>query len=154
MSEIWYQSFNQLPWAAELIGYNRDTCRIFFENMLRHWSHVPDALEGQVEYWVDNFMDGGNIQGGFDWYSASHAARMALVENGAPDLPKISVPSQFFWGRHDPIILSEWTDKLGDYFDQPKLEYAEDAGHFVHLEDPNSASLKILEFFLSIRRKK
>ncbi len=145
--EIWYQSFNQLNWAARLVGYNRDTCRLFFEGMLRHWTRRTDAFDGQIDFWVDNFMKPGRIEGGFAWYAATHAARMGLVEHGAPTLPKITVPSRFFWGRHDPIILCDWMDRLPDYFHAPIMEVAEDAGHFVHLEVPQLAAAKVAEFF-------
>ena len=129
------------------MGHNRETCRIYFENMLRHWSHAPGALDGQIEFWVDNFMQPGNIRGGFAWYAASHPARMALVEHGAPELPKIRVPTRVFWGRHDPILRVEWADRLGDYFHEPIVEVAEDAGHFVHLEVPGEVNPRIVEFF-------
>jgi hypothetical protein len=66
--------------------------RTFFDGMLRHWSHVPSAFDGQIEHFVDNFMKPGNLEGGFAWYRATHAARMALVRDGAPVLPKIEVP--------------------------------------------------------------
>lgn len=142
--EIWYQSFNQLSWAPELIGHSRETCRIYFRNMIEHWSHAPGAFEGQIDHWVDNFMKPGNIEGGFAWYSASHPARMALIRDGAPDLPRIETPSRFYWGRHDPIIPCAWTDRLADYFKDPVVEIAEGAGHFVHMEMPAEASDRIL----------
>lgn len=55
VKEVWYQSFNQQPWAPKLVGHSRETCRLYFESMLRHWSHCaervrrPDrALRGQL----------------------------------------------------------------------------------------------------------
>ena len=47
--------------------------------MLKHWSHVPSAFDDQIEHFVDNFMKPGNLEGGFAWYRAAHAARVALV---------------------------------------------------------------------------
>ena len=149
--EIWYQSFNQLPWAAKLVGYDRNTCRIYFENMLSHWAYDPNSFKDQLEHWVDNFMQPGNLEGGFAWYSATHPARMALIEHGAPLLPKIAVPSQFYWGRHDPILLSVWTDRLPEYFENPKVEIAEDAGHFVHFEQPAATNQRLRSFFGSLK---
>jgi pimeloyl-ACP methyl ester carboxylesterase len=147
VKEIWYQSFNQLPWAPKLVGHDRETCRIYFEGMLRHWSHAPGAFDGQIEYFVDNFMKPGNLDGGFAWYRASHAARMALVRDGAPTLPKITVPSRFFWGRHDPVIPCAWMDRLPEYFETPQMEIAEGAGHFVHFESPDAANTRVIDFF-------
>lgn len=145
--EIWYQSFHQQPWAPDLVGHNRETCRIYFENMLRHWSHAEKSFDGQIDHWVDNFMKPGNIEGGFAWYSATHPARMALVRDGAPALPKITTPTRVFWGRHDPIIRVAWVDRLRDYFDDIEVEIAEGAGHFVHFEMPSETNARIIEFF-------
>jgi len=78
---------------------------------------------------------------------------MALVRDGAPDLPKINIPSRFFWGHHDPVILSEWTDKLPDYFENPIVELAENAGHFVHFECPGESNERIITFFENLPRK-
>jgi pimeloyl-ACP methyl ester carboxylesterase len=150
VKEIWYQSFNQQPWASELVGQSRETCRIFFEGMLRRWSHMPSAFDGQIEHFVDNFMKPGNLEGGFAWYRATHAARMALVRDGAPVLPKIGVPSRFYWGRHDPVILCAWMDRLSEYFASPKIEVAEGAGHFVHFETPEPANERVIEFFTGL----
>ena len=147
VKEIWYQSFNQLPWAAKLVGRDRETTRIYFEGMLRHWSHAPGAFDGQIEHFVDNFRKPGNLDGGFAWYRASHSARMALVRDGAPEVPKITVPSRFFWGRHDPVIPCKWMDRLNEYFENPSTEIAEGAGHFVHFELPAMANTRIIEFF-------
>jgi pimeloyl-ACP methyl ester carboxylesterase len=95
-------------------------------------------------------MRPGNIEGGFAWYAANHASRIALIENGAPVLPRIQVPSQFFWGRHDPVLLCEWIDKLPEYFNDPKIEIADNAGHFVHFEQSTASNIRIKQFFKSI----
>lgn len=147
INEIWYQSFNQLPWAPALVGHSRETARIFFENMLRHWGHVQPAFDGQIDHFVDNFLKPGNLEGGFAWYRAAHAGRMALVRDGAPDLPKIEVPSRFFWGRHDPVLPADWADTLPAYFTDPEIEIAEGAGHFVHFEVPEEANPRVIRFF-------
>jgi pimeloyl-ACP methyl ester carboxylesterase len=147
LNEIWYQSLHQQPWATELIGHSRETCRIYFSNMLAHWSYDPHAFDAHIETWVDNFMAPGNMQGGFNWYVVSHPIRMALVRDGAPQLARIETPTRFLWGRHDPILLSSWADALGDYFRDPMVEFAEHAGHFVHFEASELANAAITEFF-------
>lgn len=147
VKEIWYQSFNQQPWAPALVGRDRESCRLYFEGILSHWAHAPHALDGEIPFFVDNFMKPGNIEGGFAWYRASHEARMALVRDGAPELPLIETPSRFYWGRHDPVIPSAWADRLPEYFRDPVVEVAEGAGHFVHLETPDEANRRVREFF-------
>ncbi|MEO1193118.1 MAG: alpha/beta hydrolase [Pseudomonadota bacterium] len=150
VQQIWYQSFNQLPWATDLIGHSRETCRLYIGGMLRHWAYRPEVFDDQIEHWVDNFLRPGNLDGGFAWYKATHAARMAQVREGALPAPKITLPSRFFWGRHDPILLADWVDGLENYFTDPLIEIAEEAGHFVHLEQPEAASARILDFFQSL----
>ena len=37
LAEIWYQSFNQQPFAAALVGATRESCRAYVGHFLRHW---------------------------------------------------------------------------------------------------------------------
>lgn len=96
---------------------------------------------------MDNFMIPGNIQGGFNWYIGINEARSRIWRDGAPELPKIKVPAQFFWGEGDPLIKFEWADRLGDYFADYSLKVAPEAGHFVHYERPEASNREITEFF-------
>jgi pimeloyl-ACP methyl ester carboxylesterase len=146
--EIWYQSFNRQPWAAALVGRDRFTCRTYIRHFLDHWAHRPGLFDEDLEHWVENFMQPGNLQGGFDWYSGINEARMKVMREGAPKLPKIEVPARFLWGVSDSIIRSEWADRLGEYFADYSLEVAEEAGHFVHYEQPELANREILRFFV------
>lgn len=66
VKEIWYQSFNQRLWAAELVGRDRETCKNYFRHFLDHWACRPGLFEGDLEAWLDNFMKPGNLQGGFN----------------------------------------------------------------------------------------
>jgi pimeloyl-ACP methyl ester carboxylesterase len=145
--EIWYQSFHQMPWAAELVGSSRATCRTYIGHFLRHWAHDPHAFDDALEAWVDNFMKPGNLQGGFDWYLSVAAARAAVIREAAPPLPRIELPTRILWGRHDPVLRAEWIDRLPEYFRDPEITIAEDAGHFVHHETPDRASAAIAQFF-------
>lgn len=145
--EIWYQSFNQLPWAAQLVGQDRTTCQTFLQGIFEHWSHNLGSFDDYLGPFVDNFLKPGRLESGFAWYAATHAARMRLVADGAPKLPVITTPSRFFWGRHDPVIKCSWMDDLPNYFAEPHIEIAEEAGHFVHLESPEQANSRIVEFF-------
>lgn len=147
IGEIWYQSFHQKDFAAALVGSSRDACRTYFRHFLRHWSHRKDAFDGELERWVDNFLANDNIQGGFDWYTGVAAYRRRIALGQAPVLPKITAPTRVLWGRHDPIIKFEWSDRLGDYFTDIEVSAAENSGHFVHWEEPELANRVMLEFF-------
>jgi pimeloyl-ACP methyl ester carboxylesterase len=145
--EIWYQTFNQQPWAADLVGRDREACRSYIGHFLDHWAQEPGVFAEDLEHWVDNFMKPGNLQGGFDWYLASDKGRMQAMRHGALEMPKIQTPARFSWGESDPVLKPEWADGLGDYFADYRLNIVSGAGHFVHYEKPELANREVRDFF-------
>lgn len=153
IDEIWYQSFHQLPWAADLVGESRETCRMYVEHFLTHWAGDPDAFEeADREAWVDTYSKPGNLQGGFNWYVAADEGRKRLMREGAPEMDPIEVPTRILWGELDPVVKSEWADRLGEYFADHQLDTVPDAGHYVHYERPELANEAIESFFDELRR--
>ena len=151
VNEIWYQTYNQQPWAASLVGENRKTCETYIRHFLDHWAHKPGLFDEDLDLWVENFMKPGNLQGGIDWYVATNASRIKLIRNGPPEMPKIETPTRVLWGRSDSVLKVEWADRLGDYFANHDFTPAEEAGHFVHYERPELANREIAEFFRALR---
>jgi pimeloyl-ACP methyl ester carboxylesterase len=150
LNEIWYQSFHQMEMAPRIIGATRETCRVYIEYFLRHWSHRKDAFDDVLDAFVDNFMKPGNLAGGFAHYRASHAPRVAMMKGELPALPKINVKTCIRWGEHDPILLAEWTDRLGETFSDTDVAIFPGVGHFPHREDPDRAAAEIAGFFQRI----
>ena len=153
LKEIWYQTFHQLDLAVALVGASRDSCRAYFGYQLSHWAKDPHAFDEDLEAWVDNFMKPGNLKGGFDWYRAANASRLAIIRGDAPALDKITVPTRMLWGAHDPVLKAEWRDRLGEYFDDIRVDVTEEAGHFVHYEAPELANREIAAFFEELRER-
>ncbi len=151
VNEIWYQSFNQQPWAASLVGENRKTCETYIRHFLDHWSHEPGLFVGDLDLWVENFMKPGNLQGGFNWYISTNEGRIKQIRHGAPELPKIETSTRVLWGVSDSVLKVEWADRLGDYFADLDFSPAEGAGHFVHYEKPELANEEISSFFGALR---
>ncbi len=148
--EVWYQYFQQLPWAAKLVGSSREACRMYIKHFLDHWSgDNPEVFKEWMDIWVDNFMKNDNIQGGFDWYLSSGPSRRLWLEGRLPKPPVITVPCRFLWGNRDPLIPPAWSDKLGEYFSNFSIEFV-DAGHYVHLEVPDLVVKEIREFFTKV----
>lgn len=146
LPEVWYPFFHQLPWAAQLVGHSRESCRLYLRHFLQHWSHRQDWIEPALEAWVDNFMQPGALQGGFDWYLSVHETRMAAVEGRVSPAP-IARPTRVLWGGCDPVLPAAWTDRLAQYFTDLQVEVLPQAGHFVHLEHPDRAAQDIAAFF-------
>jgi pimeloyl-ACP methyl ester carboxylesterase len=144
---VWYQYLNQLSWTADLIGSSRETCRTYFKHFLVHWSgDDPSVFAADLEICVDNFMKPGNIQGGFNWHVSSAATRLLSIEEKLPPMPRIAVPSRFLWGKRDPIVKPEWSDRLDEYFASYTVDFV-DAGHYVHYQRPDIPVPEILAFF-------
>ena len=151
LNEIWYQSFHQMPFAATLVGASREACRAYIGHFLRHWSHRKDAFDDVLEAFVDNFLQPGNLDGGFAHYRASHAGRVAMMQGTAPRLPPIAVPTCVRWAAHDPIFPDGWTDTLGETFTDLDLAILPGVGHFPHRENPGLAAAEIARFFSRVR---
>ena len=147
LNEIWYQSFHQMDMAPELLGSSRKACELYIGHILRHWSHRKDAFDDVMDTFVDNFMRPGNLAGGFAYYRAAHAGRIAMMKGTAPVLPQITIPTCVRWAEHDPIFPFTWTDRLDETFSDLDLKMLPGVGHFPHREKPDLAADEIAGFF-------
>ena len=147
LQEIWYQSFNQMPFAAGLVGSSPATCEAYIGHILRHWSYRKEAFDGVLPAFIENFMRPGNLDGGFAYYRAAHAGRIAMMQGQGPALPPITLPTCIRWAEHDPLFPFAWTDRLAETFPNLDLAMFPDVGHFPHREDPDRAASEISDFF-------
>jgi pimeloyl-ACP methyl ester carboxylesterase len=56
LNNIWYQSFNQLEMAPQLVGATRESCRTYIDYFLKHLAYRNDAFDDVVETFTDNFL--------------------------------------------------------------------------------------------------
>lgn len=145
--EVWYQTFNQMPWAARLVGSSREACQIYLSHFLDHWPALSNTFERDLDLWVDNFMRPGNLQGGFNWYLSINEYRKAVARGDIATPPPINLPTHALWGRHDPVLRAEWSDRMTEFFPLAKVSICEDAGHFVHYEQPEIAAQAVAKAF-------
>ena len=54
------------------------------------------------------------------------------------------------WGGRDPVLKAEWMDRLPEFFTDLEASVAEEAGHFVQMEQPGLAAGAIRAFFARI----
>jgi pimeloyl-ACP methyl ester carboxylesterase len=151
--EIWYQTFNCLPWTAQMVGSSRDACRLYIGHFLRHWAADDHVFDKDLERFVDNFMKPGNLQGGFNWYSSIREARRAQMKGETAPLAPIAAPTRVFWGERDPVLKAEWMDNLSETFANLQADVAPGLGHFVHYEDPARTAGEITRFFTGLRAR-
>src|SRR4051794_13562647 len=136
-----------MPFAADPVGFSRETCRLYIGHFLRHWAGDPHTFDEDFEIWIDNFMKPGNLQGGFNWYSGVRRARLAAMRRESPPPPPIETPTRVLWGARDPILKVEWMDRLPEFFANLEASPAPEAGHFVQMEQPELAEAAIRQFF-------
>ena len=147
LNEIWYQSFHQMAMAPALVGASRAACRTYLAHFLRHWAYRKDAFDDVLEAFTDTYLQPGNLAGGFAYYRAAHAGRVAMMTGRAPALPPITVPTCVRWAEHDPLLPYDWTDRLAETFPDLDLAPFPSVGHFPHREDPERAAAQIAAFF-------
>lgn len=148
IKESWYTAFHLLPLAEALVGYNRDTMRIYLRHFLSHWSADPAAFSDEdLDEWVDVFASPHKLTGGFNWYRGVWSLREKMMKEGPPPVRAIDHPTRVLWGAADPVLKSAWADRLPDYFTDLRVDILPDAGHFVHWEKPDTAAKAIAEFF-------
>lgn len=147
LHEIWYQSFHQMGMAPALLSSSREACELYIGYIIRHWCHRKDAFDDVMDIFVDNFLKPGNLAGGFAYYRAAHAGRIAMMQGQAPALPPIAIPTCVRWAERDPIFPYAWTDRLGETFSDLDLACLHGVGHFPHREDPDRAAQEIAKFF-------
>ncbi len=156
-NEIWYMSFHQLELSKKLIGYNKETCKLYFEFILNHWSYQKNSFNNIIDKWVDNFMLPNALEGGFSWYKSMNKYRIESINSAINNknnfnskIDLINTPCFAYWGKFDPVLKSDWIKFLPNHFSKMKVELAEDAGHFVHIEIPKKCCNKVKLFLNEI----
>ena len=144
--ESWYSQFHQLDMAVELVSSSRDACRIYFRHFLNHWSHDKQLFAGEeLEIYVDNFFEPGNIHGGFNFYRAN----LSLTSQPWTRLDRTisDCPVTFIQGMSDPVVPSTWTDLVTPWYNNYTIEYVERCGHFAMREQPEYVNRRLAEVF-------
>jgi pimeloyl-ACP methyl ester carboxylesterase len=140
--ESWYMIFHQQPWAEDLVGSSRAATEIYLRHFLRHWSHDTDVFgEDEIAEFVQAYSQPGALRGGFNCYRA-----MFRTAGQAQDTSPIQAPTLVLWSDRDPILRFAWSDNLGQFFADYRLEKVEGAGHFMHRELPERVNQAIIDF--------
>lgn len=143
--EAWYQHFHVKPWSHELVGYNRDTVRIYLAHFYDHWLGRKDSLRAaEFEAIVDVYSRPGRVEGGFNYYRARMIQRAGESEADPADF-RIETPTAVLWGELDPIIPPEFSDRLKEFFPSSSLKLLPGVGHFVPFEAPDEVAAAIRE---------
>jgi len=144
--EFWYQAFHNLGLSAELIDGRPDAVRAYLRHFWSHWSGPAYEPEDQhLDHLVSVYGPPGAFTASIAWYRAGAGSVAASLAEQVPDPgDRIAVPTTVLWPEHDPLFPREWSDRIGEFFADPRLTWLDGAGHFSPLEAPGAFAAAVV----------
>jgi pimeloyl-ACP methyl ester carboxylesterase len=145
----WYISFFQLPWIPERLLARDDFA--FLERLWRDWSPGWNLPAGRIASVKRTFRAPSTVGAALAYYRALMRGAISNREDYRTSLriclAPIETPTLVLAGRNDGCMGLEVFEGLDRAFRGPfAFEVVEDAGHFMHLEQPERVGRLILEF--------
>jgi pimeloyl-ACP methyl ester carboxylesterase len=128
----WYVAAFQLPVLPELV------LRRGLAQTLRS-SGLP---EHDVQRYAARFRRQGMASGGLGWYRAIPLGAFHL---GGQHQRRISTPTTYVWGRHDPALGRAAAERTGDHVAADYSFVELDAGHWLPETHPHEVAAAILK---------
>jgi len=143
--EFWYQSFHQLDLAEQLIDGRPEAVRAYLAHFWSHWSGPAFELsDAELDRVAGLYSAPGAFVASIGWYRAgAGSVARSLAERAPAPADRVHVPTTVLWPGHDPLFPAEWSDRLGDFFDEARLRMLPSAGHFSPLEAPDAFAEEI-----------
>ena len=145
LKRSWYMFFFQQPFADFVVSAND---LAFIDMIWRDWSPGYEAGE-DVEGVKAALRDPANLAAALGYYRAMFGAGHdpALADAQAAAAGQPTQPLLYLHGRNDGCIgLEVAEDARADVADNVTIEIVEDAGHFLHVEQPAKVNARIVEF--------
>ena len=135
----WYVFYFQVPWLPEA-SLRRDDWRGLAES-LRKTSRPGTFTDEDLERYRRAWSEPGAITTMIHWYRALFRARPRL-----PADPRIRVPTLLIWGVHDRFIRRELARTSVAFCNSGRLEFFEEATHWVQHEESERVNRLLLHF--------
>jgi pimeloyl-ACP methyl ester carboxylesterase len=138
LMKSWYMMLFQLPWIPEKIFLHNRAARAIrgFEETSQPGTFSSEELEGYRRAWTQPRAMTASI----NWYRAAFLRPPKIPEN-----LRIRPRTLVIWGKRDKFLEFPLVPATMEYCDDAQLEVLEDAGHWVHHEEPERVSQLILE---------
>ena len=133
----WYTGFFQMPWLPELL------CQAFNFKWLKK-SLIKTALPTtfsaeKLANYQKAWQQPGALTAMINWYRAHKY-------NSLPVDKPVKIPTLLIWGKKDIFLGAEMAEPSIQQCSQGKLEFIEDATHWLHHEKPDLVNQLILAF--------
>jgi pimeloyl-ACP methyl ester carboxylesterase len=141
----WYMGFFNIPWLSDWVVSRHDYR--FIRRLWRDWSPSWQPEPGVLEGVINTLSQPGVRSAALGYYRAALSIKALLVS--AEDAHyAVSVPTLALSGERDGCIASDVFEQLMVEQDFPQgLTFSRipQAGHFLHQEQPEQVSQKIVE---------
>jgi pimeloyl-ACP methyl ester carboxylesterase len=135
-SKSWYAFFFRLPILPEFVV------------RANNWKMLASAMcEGFSEADLNRYRTAwsrpGSMTAMINWYRC-------LLQKSPQDVPankRIQVPTLMIWGKQDPHIMWQMAPESIDLCENGRLEYLEDATHWVHQDKPDQVNRLLIDHF-------
>ena len=135
----WYVVAFQLPWLPEkslgLLGGKP------LADSLRRTSRPGTFSDAELALYRASWSQPGALTAMINWYRAVVRARPSVM----PD-PRVRVPALIVWGAKDTFILRSAARTSLARCEQGRLEFLEEASHWVHHEEPDLVNRYLTTF--------
>lgn len=135
-----YAMFFQLPWLPEAVfgSFDYAGLRTMMEGSAAPGAFEPGALDRYMQAW----QRPGRFSAMLNYYRALRNRR-----SGGP--ARIAVPTRILWGGKDSFLEPHVARASLGQCEQGDLEILEDATHWLHLEQPERVTVRILDHLQS-----
>ncbi len=154
LKKSWYMNFFQLRGVAERRLAKNDWALV--KRLWRDWSPGYELSQGEFDWLRQTFAAPGVNTAMLAYYrqNASPRVLLGLGKSSTAELTEVPVPTLAITGADDGCIDTRMFDYVFLPEDFPagvRIERVKDAGHFVHLEQPQLINLMLLDWLANRR---
>lgn len=136
-----YMYFFQLPALPEHVFRRNDFARAV--SSLRASSRPGTFTDADLALYRKAWSQPGAVRSSIHWYRA--APRFQHRITSAPS--RVRVPTLLLWGAQDRYLGHEMAQSSIDLCDDGRLEFFEDATHWIQHEEAERVNGRLIEFF-------
>jgi pimeloyl-ACP methyl ester carboxylesterase len=135
-----YIFYFQLPWLPERAFRADDFARGV--KALRSSSRPGSFSDADLALYREAWSQPGAVRSMLHWYRAGLRARPR-----PPASPRVRVPTLLLWGAKDRFLGRELTQPSIDLCDDGRLEFFEEASHWIQHEEAERVNGELIRFF-------
>jgi pimeloyl-ACP methyl ester carboxylesterase len=136
----WYMFSFQIPYFPEFF-MRQNNWRLLVQSM-RASSRPGTFTDSDFDLYRKAWSQPGAFTAMLNWYRALFQTRSVRLPSS-----RIRVPTLMIWGAQDKFVGRELAQPSVDLCDEGRLEFIEQATHWVHHEEPERVNTLMKEFF-------